>query len=150
MSARYVGAASLIRDGASCVFNYTDILAQLMHTFSSGELIRRMLDENDGSRAVQPKKTVSAPKKTQKDPVEKSEEQTDFPKTSAPAEERITDLAPNDEAVLKLISERPSSLDDLVERSDLGFSAISEALTSLELSGHISREMDGVYSVSGG
>lgn len=150
MSARYGGVAPLIRDGAVCVFSHTDILAQLMQNFSSGELIRKMLDDNTESSDARPEEAASIPKNERKDRAAESETPAEKPKKAVPIDELLSVLDPNEAAVLKLISERPSSPDELVERSALDFSAISEALTNLELLGHISREMDGVYSVSAG
>ncbi len=141
MSARYEGVAPLIRDGATCVFAYTDILAQLMQSYSGGELFRKMLDNNGGS-------AVTVPQKERKDSAPELEEQPVKSKKAVLGEELFSALEPNDAAILKLISEMPATADELVEKSDLDFSAISEALTDLELLGHISREMDGVYSVS--
>lgn len=147
LSARYEGVASLIRDGAVCVFGYTDILAQLIRTYSGSELIRKMLDNNSLSYAARPKEAVSVPESERKDRAPEPEEQPVKPKKSKPVDDLISSLGSNDAAVLKLIAEQPATADELVEKSDLDFSAISEALTNLELLGYISREMDGVYSV---
>lgn len=148
MSARYEGVAPLIRDGATCVFGYTDILAQLMQTYSGSELIRGMLDNNDGGSAARTEEPISAADNARKDRAPKPEERPAGSKKPKPIDELLSALESNDTAVLKLIAEQPATADELVEKSDLDFSAVSEALTNLELLGHISREMDGVYSVS--
>lgn len=142
LSARYAGAAQLLRDGAVCVFNCTDILSRLMQTYSSNDLIRKIMDETSSSpQDERPKRMPKGKEPAEKKPAGHED--------SAPDEELLSTLDPNEAAVLRLISEHPSAADELVETSGLDFSALSEALTNLELFGHISREMDGVYSVCG-
>ncbi len=140
LSARYSGTIPLIRDGAVCVFSYADIVAQLMRDYSSGELLRGMMNDADESPDHS-----DAPVYV---PQDEPEEQPAESKLNVPSDELLSSLDPNDAAVLKLIHECPSGIDELVERSGLDFSAVSEALTNLELFGHISREMDGVYSAA--
>lgn len=145
MSARYAGAAPLIRDGAVCVFNYTDILAQIMQSYSGGELIRNMLNEG-GKADTLAESEVQAPKKSNN--VRAPEVKAQAEKSAVSVEKLLSELEPNSAAVLKHIAGQPASVDELVERCGLDFSEISEALTELELLGHITREMDGVYSFS--
>ena len=74
--------------------------------------------------------------------------ETKFPEKTrtVSVEELLSSLDPNEATVLKLLAERSSGVDELMERSGLDFSALSEAITNLELFGYIAREMDGVYT----
>lgn len=138
-SRRYCGVVPLLRDGAVPVFGYTDVVGRLLSDYSDRERILNMLDETE----------------TPEDPAEEApdaEERTAKPAPSAEppkqTENILTELSPDEAAVLKAIAERPAGMDELVERCGLDYSALSETITDLELSGHITRGMDGSYCVS--
>ncbi|MCM1165137.1 MAG: DNA-processing protein DprA [Ruminococcus sp.] len=136
-SGRYSGTIQLIREGAASVFAYTDIVERLLTDSANRALIERTLAEPSApvhGKPEPPKKT--APKPETEPAAEPKPEMT---------EERLSSLEPNEAAVLKQLSEKPLSLDELVETGSLDFSALSEAITNLEIMGFIVREMNGNY-----
>lgn len=144
-SKRYAGVVPLLRDGAVPVFGYTDIVERLLADYSGRARIEKMLAEplesvplRDEPKPVKKNASAKAAPKTETKSPEK-------PKTMS-VEELLSSLDPNEAAVLKLLAERSSGVDELMERSGLDFSALSEAITNLELFGYIAREMDGVYT----
>ena len=148
-SQKYIGVVPLLRDGAVPVFGYSDILRQLLGSYTDRARIENMLSEV--KEYAPPRKTPKAPAPQKnnvgKAPAAEEPEVHEKPKEAAPSEALLSSLKPDEAAVLKLLAEQPSGVDELVERSGLDFSALSEAITNLELFGHISREMDGVYTV---
>ena len=134
-SKHYAGAIPLLRDGAVPVYGYTDIVERLLTDYSSRERIQQMLAE--------PPKSVQKVKKKAPEKTQETETKSVKPNLS---EEKLSSLEPNEAAVLKLLAEQPSTVDELVERSGLDFSVLSETITNLELFGYIAREMDGVYT----
>ena len=146
-SKRYAGVVPLLRDGAIPVFGYTDIVERLLADSSGRARIEQMLAE--------PLESVHL--RDEPEPAKNSTSQKSAPKTetkfpektrTVSVEELLSSLDPNEATVLKLLAERSSGVDELMERSGLDFSALSEAITNLELFGYIAREMDGVYSFS--
>lgn len=144
-SKRYAGVVPLLREGAVPVFGYTDIVERLLADYSGRARIEQMLAEP----------LESVPLRDEPKPVKKSTPAKAAPKTETKSPERpktvsveelLSSLDPNESAVLKLLAERSSGVDELMERSGLDFSALSEAITNLELFGYIAREMDGVYT----
>ena len=136
-----------MRDGAIPVFGYTDIVERLLADYSGRARIEQMLAEplesvplRDEPRPVKKNASAKAAPKTETRSTEKTR--------AVSVEELLSSLDPNEATVLKLLAERSSEVDELMERSGLDFSALSEAITNLELFGYIAREMDGVYSFS--
>lgn len=150
-SKRYAGASSLLREGAVPVFGYTDIVERLLSDYSSRERIERMLADSADSyeeAPVRDEPKAPAKKSAPKAAVKTESQAPSEPKTAKPSEDLLSKLQPDEAAVLKLLAEKPADVDELMERSGLDFSALSEAITNLELFGYIGREMDGVYAVA--
>lgn len=138
-SKRYFGTASLIREGAVPVFGYIDIVDRLLSDYSDRERIMNILDKTDKPR--ESASEDSKPKSSASDMPTAAISEKDL-------EEKLSGLQPDEAAVLKAVFERPAGTDELVERCGMDYSALSETITELELSGHITRGMDGRYSVS--
>ncbi|MBD5383550.1 MAG: DNA-protecting protein DprA [Ruminococcaceae bacterium] len=142
-SRRYAGAVQLLREGAVPVYGYTDIVERLLSNYSDRARIEQMLAEPLENIPV---RDEPVKKKTPEKSTPKTETQSPAKPKTEISEKLLSSLDPNEAAVLKLLAEQPSSVDELVERSGLDFSALSETITNLELFGYIAREMDGVYT----
>ncbi len=139
LSKHFEGAATLLREGAIPVFGYSDILDRLLEDDPDNARIKEMSAEIVRSQSEKKKASETGAHNTKTKAPEKTK--------TVLADDLISSLDPNEAAVLKLLAEYPSQTDELMEHSDLDFSALSEAITNLEILGYIERGMDGVYSV---
>lgn len=144
-SKRYAGAVPLLREGAVPVYGYTDIVERLLSNYSDRARIEQMLAKPSENVPVRDE-PEPVKKKTPEKAAPKTETRSPAKRKTVMSEELLSSLDPNEAAVLKLLAEKPSSVDELVERSGLDFSVLSETITNLELFGYIAREMDGVYT----
>lgn len=135
-SKRFAGVVPLLRDGAIPVFGYVDIVQRLLSDYTDSDRLLDILGGETEEAATDGKQSA----KSSAAPAEK-------PKPAMPDEKLLSELEPDEAAVLKALAERPSNADELVERCGLEYSALSEVITNLELMGHIVREMDGNYAV---
>lgn len=142
-SKHFEGAATLLREGAIPVFGYSDILDRLFEDDPDKARIKEMSSKNDRSQSDREHKKENASETDAHNTKPKASEKT----KTVLADDLISSLDPNEAEVLKLLAEHPSETDCLMESSDLDFSALSEAITNLEILGYIERGMDGVYSV---
>lgn len=158
LSPRYSGLVELMREGALPVLSYTDILdaftlTEADNATAAGVVIEyappEIPEASDGSS----KKKKKKPNKSQTVEESKTGELPDdaFPventETSAPDESRLASLEPNEAEVLKLLFERSADADYLLDKTDMEYGEISEALTNLELYGYITLTPEGVYIV---
>lgn len=139
-SSRYFGSALLIRDGAVPVFGYVDIVNRLLSDHTDRERILKPLGETYKPRRKNPG-SAQAPENGKTDA--KSDDSSE-----AALEDILAGLPSDEAAVLKVVSECPSGIDELVERCGIDYSVLSEMVTEFELSGYVIRGMDGRYSVS--
>lgn len=143
---RFAGVMPLLRDGAIPVFSYIDIVNEYIYGYLHSESWRSVLDGvNNGMRMLDegeiPKKKKPAAKEQ---PAETPE-----PKKGIDASVFET-LDPNEAAVMRLISENPLNIDEVIERSGMSHIDAAAALTDLEMFGYIRRNMDGTYEIAGG
>ena len=140
---RFAGVMPLLRDGAIPVFSYIDIVNEYIYGYLHSESWRSVLDGvNNGMRMLDegeiPKKKKPAAKEQ---PAEAPE-----PKKGIDASVFET-LDPNEAAVMRLISENPLNIDEVIERSGMSHIDAAAALTDLEMFGYIRRNMDGTYTI---
>ena len=140
---RFAGVMPLLRDGAIPVFSYIDIVNEYIYGYLHSESWRSVLDGvNNGMRMLDegeiPKKKKPAAKEQ---PAEAPE-----PKKGIDASVFET-LDPNEAAVMRLISENPLNIDEVIERSGMSHIDAAAALTVLERFGYIRRNMDGTYTI---
>lgn len=140
---RFAGVMPLLRDGAIPVFSYIDIVNEYIYGYLHSESWRSVLDGvNNGMRMLDegeiPKKKKPAAKEQPAEPPE--------PKKGIDASIFET-LDPNEAAVMRLISENPLNIDEVIERSGMSHIDAAAALTDLEMFGYIRRNMDGTYTI---
>lgn len=140
LSMRFSGVVPLLRDGAVPVFGYTDIVHRLLPYYTNGGAEQLLNDTKP--EMIEYKKPRTPPKR------KKSEEAVPDKAVTDVKENANAELSPDEAAVMKLVSEQPSDIDSLVEKSGMDYPKISEIITNLELFGYISREIDGSYAVS--
>lgn len=142
-STRFNGVVPLLRENAVPVYNFTDILNEYSMYFSNEKYIKDYISEVEKTQH-EPKKP-RPPRKRREEDV-RGEETSQTPKTKL-TEELLSSLEPREAAVLRLIAEAPAKIDELIEKSELEYDELSEVLTSLEISGNISREPTGLYVI---
>lgn len=142
-STRFNGVVPLLRENAVPVYNFTDILNEYSMYFSNEKYIKDYISEVEKTQH-EPKKPRPPRKRREEDA--RGEETSQTPKTKL-TEELLSSLEPREAAVLRLIAEAPAKIDELIEKSELEYDELSEILTSLEISGNISREPTGLYVI---
>lgn len=155
---RFLGVAPLMRDGATPVFGSHDII----DAFSMLEFSSELPPEFNESFAVDPKAPTepkarnTAKTETRNDNGDDTEVPESLPEASQAAEEqaepktehnteRLTELSPREAEIVKLLFGGSFNEDQIIEKTGMDFSEVTDALTSLEIAGLITRCMDGTY-----
>ncbi len=151
MDKRFAGVVPLIREGATPVFGYGDII----DAFPLLERSTELTPEFNGAyikstKAPAAPKIPNSNKAKSADEPELSEQESDTENEQAEAKpefnaERLTEMSPCEAEIVKLLFKRPSDEDQIIESTGRDFSEVSEALTALEIAGLITRNMDGLY-----
>lgn len=152
---RYSGVVPFIRDGATPVFGYGDII----DAFPLLERSTKLPPEFNGAY-IKNAKAPGAPKKSKSerenaesdiDEIENAEqskgaavnEQAEAkPELNA---ERLTEMSECEAEIIKLLFKRPADEDYIIDKTGRDFSEVSETLMALEIAGLITRNMDGMY-----
>lgn len=133
----YRGNANLIREGALSAADPRDITDWFRkHSIDDEELLRKVAELT--AKIAAKKQPVPRKKKNP----EKSSEEND----SVVDETVFESLSESEAALLKLISAAPADSDTLMDKSDMDFGELSEALTNLEIDGCITRTPEGLYA----
>lgn len=141
---RYAGVMPLLRDGAIPVFSYIDIVNEYIYGYLHGDSFTDVLSGiNSGMKLSD----EGEPHKKRSAVLKKAAPAEDKKPKPAPDESVFASLDPVSAALLRLISEGALSLDELIESSGMSHIDIAQSLTELELMGHITRTMDGKYSL---
>lgn len=144
---RFAGVVPLIRDGAVPVFGYTDII-------DAFPLLEQNAPEQYAQKSSPPKEPRTAnpnSEKTAKKTAAKPAKEASSAKVKEPAAkpelnaERLTALSPCEAEIVKLLFNRPADEDHIIDKTGRDFAEVSEALTNLEISGLITRGMDGMF-----
>ena len=134
----------LLRDGAIPVFSYIDIVNEYIYGYLHGDSFTDVLSGiNSGMKLSD----EGEPHKKRSAALKKAAPAEDKKTKPAPGESVFASLDPVSAALLRLISEGALSLDELIESSGMSHIDIAQSLTELELMGHITRTMDGKYSL---
>lgn len=141
-STRFNGVVPLLREEAVPVYNFTDILNSFSMYFANEKHIKYYVAEVEKTQheRKEPRKPNKQRKQTRETPVKA--EVTEI------TEELLSSLEPQEAAVMKLLAENSAKIDELIEKSGIDYNELTEILTNLELSGHIERGQDGVFSVA--
>lgn len=141
-STRYNGVVPLLREGAVPVYNFTDILNAFSMYFSNENYIKDYVAEIE--KTQHERKEPHKPRKKSKEVAETSADNASTELT----EELLSSLEPQEAEVLKLVAESPAKIDELIEKSETDYNALTEILTNLEIAGYVKREQDGTYSIA--
>lgn len=141
-STRFNGVVPLLREEAVPVYNFTDILNEYSMYFANEKYVKDYVAEIEKKphELKKPNKPKASPNKKESD---------DQPVSARPElnETLLAELAPEGTEVMKLLSDGSAKLDELIEKSGIGYNELTEILTELELSGHIERSRDGSFSI---
>ncbi len=149
------GVVQFLRDGAIPVFDYLDIVNEYMYHFlskihgepgtgtqQSAERTPRPKPERAAPSMRPPEAPAQAAPETVQEPA-----QEEPPKRQVP-QEIYAELNEVQSKLLKLIEKSPLSVDELVDKTGLPYAQTVEALTELEILGHIQLEPNGKYSLT--
>lgn len=147
------GVVPYLRDGAIPVFDYLDIVHEYMYHYFNRIDSGLLTDKSRRtSTAVVPQQgsqkrsaAKPAPKPPQKYP--ETEAQPEEPR-KALAEEELSGLSEIQAQLLKLTAEQPRTADELIEATGIPYVEAAEALTELEIMGHIQLLPDGKYEIT--
>ncbi len=149
------GVVPYLRDGAIPVFDYLDIVHEYMYHYFN-RIDPELLSGRNHHKPQQKKYSAPSANKTEKTakpaaPTDKSEAPqaaaaTEQPKTVS---EKVYDELNEIQAkLLRLIAEQQRTLDELIELTGLPYAEAAEAITELEILGHISLLPEGRYSLT--
>lgn len=155
------GVVPYLRDGAIPVFDYLDIVHEYMYHYFNrinpellGDKFHLKPPPKKPYIAVRndkPEKSAKTgkplePENTEDNPANpKSSAVFDEPKTvSEKVYEQLNEIQAR---LLRLVAEQPRTADELIELTRIPYAQTAEALTELEILGHIQLQPDGRYSL---
>lgn len=161
------GVVPFLREGAIPVFDYLDIAKEYMYHFLNQlrdepglKNSRASVQPAERKQRPEPKRVISrekpvVPVKTavQAEPAETpapaatAEPVAAEERKAAPAPEVYAELNEIQAKLLKIVAAAPCTADELVDKTGLPYSQTAEALTELEILGHITLEPDGRYAL---
>ncbi len=148
-SMRCNGVIELLRNGATPVYGFTDILDKFSIYFQNEKYLKDRIAElektlHEYKAPKKSRKRTSKTEEAEKNVGEASEE------NSAPklTEELLSSLEPRERSVLKLLANAPLRIDDIIEKLGADYTEVAELLTDLELEGYLIRGQDGVYTIT--
>ncbi len=135
---RYEGAAGLIRDGAVPVFDITDIYKELSLTHDGiAALIERRIAR---PKPVRPKPKIASV----------TARIAEVPSEDVGRHDRepdVTDLSPEEAAIVLQLKSKPLTMDELIDRTGKKHDEICSVILGLELMDAIVRNQDGTFSL---
>lgn len=139
----YRGNANLIREGALSAADPHDITDWFRkHSIDDEELLRKVAELTAKIAAKKLPARLGSPV-----PRKKKDSETPSEKNDSVVDETVlSSLSESEAALLKLISAAPADSDTLMDKVDMDFGELSEALTNLEIDGHITRTPEGLYA----
>lgn len=140
---RFSGVSDLFRNGAVPVCDITDIYTCLAASERSSESIRAKLERL--SRSDSKKRmtiTKPAPKQTAK---QHAPVTTDDPPTKPVRD--LSALSPEEASIVTQLSEKPLTMDELIDRTGISHDKICAIVLGLEISDVITRNQTGTFSV---
>ena len=135
-SKEYSGAEILARQNAVPVFGCADIAEVLLKNGSTKTAVSRKIAEYETVKQPTPRVSTND-SKPRKNIEEKNNKKSEIP----------DNLSAEEKTLAELIAKAPLDIDALIDKSGLDYETAVGALTVLELSGIITRQMDGNYIV---
>lgn len=136
-SKEYSGAAILAKQSAVPIFGISDITDNLLKSGSKKAVVSQKIKTLE----FEAHKKTSPPPKTDELPKPADAETYTAPKIP-------DNLSAEEKTLADIIAKAPVDIDTLIDKSGLEYETAVGALTILELSGVIKRQMDGNYSLS--
>ena len=144
------GVVPYLRDGAIPVFDYLDIVHEYMYHYFN-RINPDAFSDKFRRQAVSAQKKPAAANTVKPRPAEEKAPAAPI----APAEQKKTisdevysQLNEEQAKLLRLAAEKPLTADDLIELTGMQYAKVAEALTELEIAGHIQLLPDGKYGIS--
>lgn len=144
------GVVPYLRDGAIPVFDYLDIVHEYMYHYFN-RINPDAFSDKFRRQAVSAQKKPAAANTVKPRPAE--EKATAAPAVTAEQKKTISDevysqLNEEQAKLLRLAAEKPLTADELIELTGMQYAKVAEALTELEIAGHIQLLPDGKYGIS--
>lgn len=144
------GVVPYLRDGAIPVFDYLDIVHEYMyHYFNrinpdafSDKFRRQAVSAQKKPAAANTVKPRPAEEKVPAAPIAPAEQKKTI------SDEVYSQLNEEQAKLLRLAAEKPLTADELIELTGMQYAKVAEALTELEIAGHIQLLPDGKYGIS--
>lgn len=144
------GVVPYLRDGAIPVFDYLDIVHEYMYHYFN-RINPDAFSDKFRRQAVSAQKKPAAANTVKPRPAEEKAPAA----PAAPAEQKKTisdevysQLDEEQAKLLRLAAEKPLTADELIELTGMQYAKVAEALTELEIAGHIQLLPDGKYGIS--
>lgn len=144
------GVVPYLRDGAIPVFDYLDIVHEYMYHYFN-RINPDAFSDKFRRQAVSAQKKPAAVNTGKPRPTEEKAPAA----PAAPAEQKKTisdevysQLNEEQAKLLRLAAEKPLTADELIELTGMQYAKVAEALTELEIAGHIQLLPDGKYGIS--
>lgn len=144
------GVVPYLRDGAIPVFDYLDIVHEYMYHYFN-RINPDAFSDKFRRQAVSAQKKPAAANAVKPRPAEEKAPAAPI----APAEQKKTisdevysQLNEEQAKLLRLAAEKPLTADELIELTGMQYAKVAEALTELEIAGHIQLLPDGKYGIS--
>ena len=158
ISGNFSGNAALIRSGAVSVFDFSDIASVLENKSRSVDFAEKLrnpalfeTDEKKSSEEIPEQPTASKKsskkRKTAKIPERKPAEIVEENPAKTLDESALTELSDTEKLIARSLAEAPDTAESVMEKLGLDYGSAIEALISLEMSGFLVRERDGIYRV---
>ncbi len=139
------GVIPYLRDGATPVYDYLDIVRAYMPQFFGKSYAGESDEELRGKRTSSQKdKPGEKAAQVPKEPKAPSEGER-----SGKAAVSMKGLNEIQQKLAGLIAERPQSADELIEQTGISYSSAAEALTELEIMGIVRLLPEGKYCIAG-
>lgn len=144
------GVVPYLRDGAIPVFDYLDIVHEYMYHYFN-RINPDAFSDKFRRQAVSAQKKPAAANTVKPRPAE--EKAPAAPAVTAEQKKTISDevysqLNEEQAKLLRLAAEKPLTADELIELTGMQYAKVAEALTELEIAGHIQLLPDGKYGIN--
>jgi len=145
------GVVPYLRDGAIPVFDYLDIVHEYMYHYFN-RINPDAFSDKFRRQAVSAQKKPAAANTGNK-PHRTEEKAPAAPIAPAEQKKTISDevysqLDEDQAKLLRLAAEKPLTADELIELTGMQYAKVAEALTELEIAGHIQLLPDGKYGIA--
>ena len=155
MSEHFSGVVEYLRDGAVPVFSHIDVINRLGLNYAKSLKTPRLRMKIQNDPFTFRSTAKRSRKQIKEDPSAREEQPEPLPELPAqpepaaalPPEELYASLEPTEASVLRMIAEKPRTIDELIEANESSHAEMATVLMDLEIFGHIALQPDGTYSL---